>query len=116
MSKQNYGEVMALLEWADRKANKPNKIVTKTKKEKAPNIYELLLEEQQKAQLLNKFIEDQIKLHKKEDKKEEKDKKDEKGLTVLQKTVYIVLTSLIGTPLYVFFLMSVGTKMAGLVK
>ena len=66
MSK-SYGDIVALLDWAMKQ--KANSVpVPKTKKEKPVDVFQLLQQKRQEAQLLENFIKDMEKINKKEDK------------------------------------------------
>jgi len=72
MSKSNYSDMIALLEWVDRKTQpaKPAKSrFGKAKRPKEFDLVELLRKKKEETELLEKFLEEQAKLKKKDEKK-----------------------------------------------
>lgn len=67
-----YSEVVALLEWADKKANtKPPKSKSRGFKQKEFDPIEYVRKEKEKVERWEKFLKDQEKINKKEEKKPE---------------------------------------------
>lgn len=71
-----YSEIVALLEWADRKTavqkTPKGRSFGKSKKIKSFDLVELLRQKKEETEALERFLEDQAKLKKKDEKKEEK--------------------------------------------
>lgn len=103
MSKGNYGEIVGLLEYMDKVRNeKPKKGFFGKKKEKPLDLVDLLDKKQREADLIKKFIDDQHKLHKKDD-----DKKEKKGwdaMSPLQQAAYLTFGMQIMSLFYFSFL------------
>lgn len=75
MAKSNYSDMIALLEWVDRKTTAPKAPkgrFGKVKKPKEFDLVELLRKKKEETELLEKFLDEQSKLKKKEEKKPEK--------------------------------------------
>lgn len=72
--KDNYSGMVALLEYMDRKTTQkqPKGNGRKTKVSKKFDLVELLRQKRDETEMLEKFLEEQAKLKKKEEKKEEK--------------------------------------------
>jgi len=73
MAKGSYGEIVALLEYFDKKnvPVKPAKRFGKGQKQKKFDLVELLRQKKEETEMLEKFLEEQAKLKKKDDKKPE---------------------------------------------
>lgn len=76
MAKGSYGEIVALLEYFDKKTATPVKIKHRGGKAKTKkfDLVELLRTKKEETEMLEKFLEEQAKLKKKEDKKPEPNK------------------------------------------
>jgi len=107
MSKNNYSDLVALLEWAEKK-NQPVKVprwLKKPTKEPDLNVIDLLNKKMQEVDVIKTFLSNQEKINKKDEKKEEK--KWHEKMSNFHLAVFLTLSSPIIFGLYGMFFLSV---------
>lgn len=102
-----YGEIVALLEYMDRKKDKSMKGLFR-KKEKPQNPIEALNDMKAAAKAFNDWVAEQEKLNKKEEKKE--DKKGWDAMSPLQQAAYLTFGIQIMSLVYLSFMMKLLGK------
>lgn len=106
----NGKDLITVLEYAKafNKTEKPKRSSRKEKPE--PDVIELLNKKRREAKLLEDYIKELEKIHKKDEKKEEK-----KGMGMVEKVLLLSTLGPIAGMLYGFMLVSIFTKMSSVV-